>query len=122
MRRKAYSNLQYTAWVAIFALLMQVLLPSIVRAAAPQNSQLLEICTAFGVKKMTVGDIDSSDSPAQWQDCPICNIANAFALPSSQTVFGLPNAVAVVMLLPVGSRTFSAIPGVLHLRGPPVLA
>nr|WP_147376751.1 hypothetical protein [Noviherbaspirillum saxi] len=97
-------------------LLIQALLPSLIQAA-PNSGSLVEICTAFGIKKTTVSEDGSSSFSSN--PCPICNFADAFALPDAAPAMHAPTGIARACIAPI-STGYSPHPILsLHLRGPP---
>jgi hypothetical protein len=121
VKQRSSCRLQYPAWLAIFALLVQVLLPAIVHAAAPGQSYLAEVCTASGVKTFVV-ELDAGDISVSSQHCPVCNAGDIPTLPG-----GAP---ATVFLTPVvfhrpplsASQAYSKRRLIAYLRGPPLSA
>ncbi|MGH8809276.1 MAG: DUF2946 family protein [Noviherbaspirillum sp.] len=122
MKRLTHRGLQRATWVAVFALLVQALLPSLLHASARKYVELAEICTAFGIKKVAVSAPDSADNSAQRQHCPICSVADTFFLPGGQLAFYLPAQLVFDLPHPLGSQEYRLIRLTLHLRGPPYYA
>ena len=114
--------MQRRVWIALFALIVQAVLPSVIHAAASRNAGLAEICTAFGIKKVALKDADAPDSGIQRQHCPVCSVADAFALPVSLGLLPLPAHVSFASPQAVASQCGAATPLSLHLRGPPAFS
>lgn len=103
-------------------LLVQALLPSFIYAAAPRDSALAEVCTAFGIKKIALKDREASDSAVQRLHCPVCTLADALALPASP---GAQQAPVIASFSAPIVATPQHSPGVqlsIFLRGPPAHA
>jgi hypothetical protein len=113
-------KLRQTAWVALFALLIQALLPSFIYAAAPKNSALGEICTAFGIKKVA-GKVAATphDTSVSGTHCPVCALAGAIALPFGQLSVPFPPAAVFAASEPAGSQHYPRVRLSVYLRGPP---
>lgn len=111
--------MQLRVWVAVFALLVQALLPSFVHAVAPKNSYLAEICTAFGVKKIGAPDSGSTDAAFQGQQCPICSVADALVLPLALPALHVPSFFGFDCSLPSGPQHIPETRLAVYLRGPP---
>lgn len=121
MKRRTNSRLKGNAWIAIFALLLQALLPSVIYAAAPTGSALSEVCTAFGIKKVVTASGDPAPTTLHSQHCPICSVAHLFALPSTHVGLYSPSRVAFDIPHPTLSQEYPASRLSPYLRGPPVL-
>lgn len=122
MKRTTRDYLQCRVWVAIFALLIQAWLPSFVHARAQTGSHLAEICTAFGIKKPSTRDSGSSDSVFSAKQCPLCQVADAVALPPSLLVTCEHLLVVFDRPLPAGHAYTPATRLAVYLRGPPIPA
>lgn len=120
MKRRKNGHLKSRAWVAIFALLIQALLPSVIYAAAPKGSYLSEVCTAFGIKKVAVPGSDQAGTGPHRQHCPVCSVAQLFALPSAPASLYLPSIVAFDIPRSAVSQEYAASRLSPYLRGPPV--
>jgi len=120
MKWRSNSQLKGKAWIAIFALLLQALLPSLVYAAAPKNSDLSEVCTAFGIKKVATAGGDPARATLHSQHCPICSVAHLLALPSTHIGLHSPSRVAFDAPQPALSQDYPASRLSPYLRGPPV--
>ena len=106
-----------TSWVAILAILMGALAPTISHALAPVTGQAwLEVCSTAGIRWVKAEPSDSEQSPAgksgaHWFDhCPDCSIqADLLALPAG--------AGGAAVLLPLSFEVpaaFLAAPRTLH--------
>lgn len=122
MQRTTRANLQWRVWIAIYALLIQALLPSFVHAAAPQGSHFAEVCTAFGIKKLNTLDSGSSGSVSPIKQCPLCQLADALALPTSLLVVCEHLRVTFEHPLPCGHAYTPETRLAVYLRGPPIPA
>lgn len=85
----------FTAWIAIFAILLAALAPSVARALAPaqQAAPWSEICSASGVQVAhEVAPLSGSGQhgDAGFKHCPLClNYVGQFAMPTTP-FSGLP--------------------------------
>jgi hypothetical protein len=122
MRRLTHRGLQRAAWIALFALFVQALLPSLLHASTKKYVELGEICTAFGLKKLTLSASDTTTDAPQRQHCPICSLADAIYLPDSQLPFALPAPLLFALPDHPESHQYRLIRLNLHLRGPPSYA
>lgn len=120
MKRHSNSHLKSKAWIAILALLLQALLPSVIYAAAPKGSYLSEVCTAFGIKKVVTPGGDPARVTSHPQHCPVCSVAHLFALSSTQPKLHPPSRVAFDAPLQALSQEYPASRLSPYLRGPPV--
>ena len=120
MKRHSNSQLKAKVWIAICALLLQALLPSVIYAAAPKGSDLSEVCTAFGIKKVATAGGDPAGATSHSQHCPVCSVAHLFALPSPQVGLHSPSRVAFDASRPALSQEYPASRLAPYLRGPPV--
>lgn len=120
MKRHSNIQLKGKVWSAIFALLLQALLPSVIYAAAPKGSDLAEVCTAFGIKKVAVAGGNPAGTTSHSQHCPVCSLAHLFALPPAQVGLHSPSRVAFDAPRPALSQEYPASRLSLYLRGPPV--
>jgi len=117
MKQRAGNHLKSRAWVAIFALLVQALLPAIVYAGTSGGNAMAEVCTAFGVKKVASSDDTSSGMAAQ--HCPLCTLAHLFALPGKQDL-ALPLSAATFEVPALAATQLYVAPQLSpFLRGPP---
>lgn len=113
-------NLRGNAWLAIFAFLMQALLPAAIYASTPANSHLSEICTTFGIKKIAVPDRSAPDSLSIDQHCPVCSVAQFFALPTPESTPDFHRQPASPLpVLSADRPAFVHIRLLPFLRGPP---
>lgn len=94
MERHLRRQQQY-AWVACFAIMLNLLAPSISHALAASQGQalLVEVCGASGVKWMAVGAVPDAApvaadaDPLHLKHCQFClNHAGAFALPATHAI------------------------------------
>jgi hypothetical protein len=123
MKQSATVNVRCKVWLAIFAFLLQALLPTAMYAAAPGNDHLSEICTAVGIKKIAAPDSSGSDSLPPGQHCPICSVAGLFALPAPDFIPDFHAPVGLPVAVPSADRpAFARIRLRPYLRGPPVSA
>jgi Protein of unknown function (DUF2946) len=118
-RRKNF--LKPKAWLAIFALLVQALLPGIAYASMQNGGGPQEICTAFGVKQTDSKESDSGGAARHKQQCPVCALAHLAGLPASEPVLALPAFTSFVVALSPAARVYRANRLLPHLRGPPSL-
>jgi hypothetical protein len=109
------------AWIAIFAFLLQALLPAVINAAQRPNIHVAEICTAFGIKKIATPDSSSSDASPSYGQCPICSLADLTSLPPPPMAFGRQMTGAVAFAIRLAD---TPIPHLVwpraYPRGPPV--
>ncbi|MBC8267270.1 MAG: DUF2946 domain-containing protein [Rhodospirillaceae bacterium] len=93
LKRVARPKRQVASWLAMFALLMQVLMPfgQALAFDSPQDIEYQLICTANGIKQIP---INGNDAPLPQQDigprCPFCTISFA-------PVLLQPDAIAAVI-------------------------
>lgn len=108
-------------WVAILALLMQSLLPTVAHAVAPSHRYLTEICTAFGIKKVQLesGAGDTRDARDARQHCPVCSLGDAPALPVCSSELALPVSIVFELSFLSASQEYRAHRSFVYLRGPP---
>jgi Protein of unknown function (DUF2946) len=119
-----------TSWIAMLAILMSALAPSISHAVAPKQSDAwVEVCTSAGAKwvKQNAGSSEqapASDGGHAFEHCPYCSLhANAIAIPAAPFVPAL--GATLSDLLPIA---FLAAPRTLHAwvtaqpRAPPQLS
>ncbi|WP_323120352.1 DUF2946 family protein [Burkholderia alba] len=74
------------AWLAIFAMLCQSLMPTLAQAYAGRASSplVLQLCTAGGFKQISLDGASPTSSPAKTfytPHCPYCSSGHHFALP-----------------------------------------
>jgi hypothetical protein len=116
-------KLRCKVWLAIFAFLLQALLPAAMYAAAPGKDHLSEICTAFGIKKIGAPDSSGSDSLLLSQHCPICSVAGLLALPTPDFMPDIHAPAGLSVAVLVADRpAFAPIKLRPYLRGPPIPA
>lgn len=105
-----------TSWIAVLAILMAALAPSISHALGTRNAaSWLEVCSAAGAKWVNAGGDTDDKSPVPsgahpLEHCPYCSLhANAIAIPAKP-------AAAVPVLLPAHDlpTAFLAAPRTLH--------
>lgn len=94
-----------TAWIAIFAILLAALAPSLARALAPPQQAMPwgEICTAAGMQQVAVDAAPDSGSHegSGPRHCPYCLVhAGHFALPSATGSFCPATATGAAAPLP----------------------
>lgn len=90
---------RFTAWVAIFAILVGALAPSISHAISASQGELwMEICTPTGIKYVKYAadeaqvKTDDAMKSSSFEHCPFCSIQQqAPALPSAQTRLDVPS-------------------------------
>ncbi|XVJ69495.1 MAG: DUF2946 domain-containing protein [Rhizobacter sp.] len=86
------TTLRRRCWLALFAMLAAVLLPTLSHAvhAARGDSKWVEVCTAQGARFVVVGEgvvsdqssaPGSSDATTHMQNCPCCGSSPAMGLP-----------------------------------------
>lgn len=98
MERNLRRQQQY-AWVACFAIMLNLLAPSISHALAASQGQalLVEVCGASGVKWMAVGapagpgsdagPVSADADPLHLKHCQFClNHAGAYAMPATHAI------------------------------------
>ena len=119
------------AWIAIFAILLNALAPSISHALARADARMAEICSAPGavqattlMKSPTTTPLKSSTAPsAMMQDCGYCLVHGGTDMlaPPAPLVTGIGAGHALRPLLfyhaPTPLLALSAAPP----RGPPTL-
>lgn len=75
-------------WIAVFAILMSALAPSISQAVSVANSGhgfSMEICSTDGVKSIKVLEDDQDQAKAS-EPCPYCLAHVAYAIPLDTTL------------------------------------
>ena len=89
MQRRPFSR-TLTSWLAILAILMSALAPSISHALGSKfGPSWVEICTPSGAKWVQAGSGTSDEAPASpgghlLEHCPYCSLhANAIAVPAT---------------------------------------
>ena len=93
---------QFPAWIAIFAILCQTLLPMLVQARMQRSPDLvLELCTSTGVQKVLL----KSDNPApvskvHTQHCPFCLSGGFVAFETAETARLQTTAAGLLLPLP----------------------
>jgi hypothetical protein len=120
MKRTKLVNMRVKVGVVVLALLIQALLPSFIHLAAPKNTYLAEICTAFGVKKIDIQD--SGSGGASHGQCPICSVADALALPPALPSLHAPLLLGTEHPLSLGYSYHPITRLAVYLRGPPISA
>ncbi|WP_151638601.1 MULTISPECIES: DUF2946 domain-containing protein [Noviherbaspirillum] len=102
MRTTRYTRL-LTAWMALLAILLVALAPSISHAFAaksPSSPKTVEICTASGVKQVsvpyegTLKPFSTVKHDQHFEDCPFCRIHSDTPGPVPATVSAILNTVA----------------------------
>ncbi|HZW13253.1 MAG TPA: hypothetical protein VFF81_08700 [Noviherbaspirillum sp.] len=73
MRHRSGDGLKRTAWVALLALLVQVLFNSFIHTGASQGTFRTEICTAFDIKTVEHKLPDSPDAKQERGHCAVCD-------------------------------------------------
>jgi hypothetical protein len=122
MERFTHRGLQRATWIAIFALFVQALLPSLLHASTGKSDGLAEICTAFGIKKTATSAPDAGIDAPQRQHCPICSVAGALFLPGSELAFALPAQLVFDLPDLLESQEYRPLQLTPRLRGPPSYA
>lgn len=122
------STRRLISWVALLAIVMAALAPTVSRALGPDAAAAwVEICTAQGSRWVAAadqGDAGSSDAGHAGEHCPYCSLH----LP----VLGTPPAATPVLVLPALAHAvpaaFLAAPRTLHAwvvaqpRAPPAFS
>lgn len=118
-----------TSWIAVLAILVAALAPSISHALAGKNgTDWIEVCSAAGAKWINADDETGNKSPVPsgghpFEDCAYCSLhAKAIAIPAAPTA-------AVPFFRPGHGRpiAFLAAPRTLHAwvsaqpRAPPLI-
>ena len=105
-----------TSWIAVLAILMAALAPSISHALSAKNgASLIEVCTALGAKWVQPDGRSTGQAPASgdvhpFEHCPYCSLrANAMAIPAAPV--GSALAISSSDLLPTA---FLAAPRTLY--------
>ena len=105
-----------TSWIAVVAILMAALAPSISHALSAKNgASLIEVCTALGAKWVQPDGSSKDQAPASggvhpFEHCPYCSVhANAVGIPAAPVVPAL--AISSSDLLPTA---FLAAPHTLY--------
>lgn len=80
-------------WTAILLLLLQALLPTAVYAASARGG-VVELCTAYGIKKVALHDVPAHEAKPSQQHCPLCALSHAPALPPASATIPLPALLA----------------------------
>lgn len=128
-RRPSHRANRFGAWIAIFAILLAALAPSLARALAPPQEAMpwTEICSVGGPQ--VAHDAAPASAPARhdgmgFKHCPFClNQAGAAALPSTPFSWRAPAVdggacLASAVALPV----FRPLRAAAQPRAPPVLS
>lgn len=106
-----------TSWIAVLAILMTALAPSISHAMGAKNgASLIEVCTSLGAKWVQPDGSSTDQAPASdgvhpFVHCPYCSLhADAMAIPAAPV--GSALAISLSGLLPAAflaaPRTLSA--------------
>lgn len=105
-----------TSWIAVLAILMAALAPSISHALGAKNgASWIEVCTSVGAKWVQPDGSSKDQAPASgdvhpFEHCPYCSLhANAVAIPAAPVVPAL--AISSSDLLPTA---FLAAPRTLY--------
>ena len=105
-----------TSWIAVLAILMAALAPSISHALGAKNgASWIEVCTSVGAKWVQPDGSSTDQAPASgdvhpFEHCPYCSLhANAIAIPAAPV--GLSPALSLSDLLPTA---FLAAPRTLY--------
>lgn len=124
--RASRAHARLTSWIAVLAVLLASLAPSLSHALAPAaGSTWTEVCTVEGSKWVQAGDDGSAPSAAHVLDhCPYCSLHTPTpGLPPAAPVVQLPLAAAQAV-----PRAFLAAPRTLHAwvraqpRAPPLFS
>lgn len=115
--RQCGINFKNATWVALLALLMQALLPAMLRGVPMHGEIPLEICTAFGIKKLESKNTDPL--PNSGKHCVACALADSFALPATAPSMHADFRLAFSLPHPGESQEYTASHLVFHPRGPP---
>jgi hypothetical protein len=126
MFKMKYINRKVTAWIAILAVLCQVLMPSIAQArSGSTDDHLTEICSAFGIKTVYLADGKSTPSPLLKFQAPHCAFClsgpiapPSYYVPAVAVIDGVAVVVPLVSTPNVKFRKLAAAPP----RGPPFFA
>jgi hypothetical protein len=119
----------WQAWLALFAIVLQALLPTLAQAVSAQSGHAIEICTAEGIR--TIHADEGSSTPAQSQPaahahCLLCNLGGHDILPPVQHGSGFSGAQSADLRLPRFTASPAALPpgflSVLLSRAPPTLS
>ncbi len=121
-----HSLMRRSAWIALFALLLNALVPSLAYAMASgqERKAMVEMCTSFEVKKPLVVQVDDKFDQATFhgiKHCPFCvgTELTPSVPPVAATAADFPDVVLVVdceqQRLPDSLLFWSAS----HNRGPP---
>lgn len=119
MQHRTNGGLKHTVWVALLALLVQVLSPALIHAGQPQTIVLSEICTAFGIKKVAHKTSDLPDSKHPGEHCALCVISDSWAPPASLPVSHPVSPIVFAVPHFADSQQYARTRASLHLRGPP---
>jgi hypothetical protein len=121
--------LNRSAWIALFAVLLNALAPTLSYAmAAGRGAAVVEMCTSFGLKKVVVSKAGEESAPSAMQGiqhCPFCLSADSASAPPPGAVSALPALPdAVSAAVPVSSIIHDPLLSwsAAHKRGPPVLS
>ena len=119
-----HSLMRRGAWIALFAILLNALAPTLSYAmASPAERKLIvELCTSYNLKQVLVGETPDSSQPEAFKHCPFClsGIQTPPAPPIAATPADLPPDTVLIVV-----RDVHAIPDQLlywsasHNRGPP---
>lgn len=117
-----------SAAMAMLALMMQLLVPSLVQAAAANGSVWIEICAEAGAVWIEVDEEDAPPQPgntkkhSECRDCFLCAVATA-ATPVGVATLSGPVPVFCVLVTGAGARIFTSNPYDRPMtRGPPAVA
>lgn len=125
----SHKLLSRSAWIALFAVLLNALAPTLSYAmAAGRGGAVVEMCTSFGLKKVVVSKAGGDGAPSVAhgiKHCPFCLSADSVSAPPGGGVSALPTAAGAVSAVVSASSiihdpllSWSAA----HKRGPPVLS
>jgi hypothetical protein len=119
---------RFTTWIAVLAILLASLAPSLSHAlASATGTNWIEVCTTQGSKWIAAGEDGSERAPASahvLEHCPYCSLhAPGLALPPANDATLLPSRLAHEVPL-----AFLAAPRTLHAwvsaqpRAPPLFS
>lgn len=127
---KKMGNYGCKVWIAIFAVLMQALLPGLLSAPHSASGAYGEVCTAFGLKTVRLSNVQQADVPSQPPlggshapaHCALCLAVHIDALPTPSTPFDFTIALPVIALFILHAAPVALVYQAANPRGPPSLS
>ena len=89
-------NAHFVHWIAVIAMVMASLAPTISQALADTQGYKVEICTVMGTKMISVSDDAASNEGQNKKSCPYCLAHATCAIPSQTSLrFAEPKALNI---------------------------